>query len=188
MVERLAATARGAPRPVQEVSPDVPRELVRIISSCLSRDRAARYASSVELLAELRGVAQAVGRAEGQAVPSVAVLPFANLSADAETDYFADGMATEIITVRERMIAVMDALRAREAIEFEQIFRLEEESPPSRTMIVVTFLAILELVRLSTLRVYQGAGKDGTPEGPIHLRLADGGRDSAWEGRISEIL
>jgi adenylate cyclase len=34
--------------------------------------------------------------------PSVAVLPFANLSGDAEQEYFADGMAEEIITALSR--------------------------------------------------------------------------------------
>lgn len=86
-------------------------------------------------------------------------------------------VATEIITVRERMIAVMDALRSREAIEFEEIFRIDEKPWPSRTVIVVTFLAVLELVRISTLRVYQGLREDGVPEGPILIRLAGGGGD-----------
>src|SRR5262249_37188611 len=34
--------------------------------------------------------------------PSIAVLPFANLSGDREQDYFADGMAEEIITALSR--------------------------------------------------------------------------------------
>ncbi len=35
--------------------------------------------------------------------PSIAVLPFANMSGDAEQDYFADGMVEEIITALSRM-------------------------------------------------------------------------------------
>jgi len=35
-------------------------------------------------------------------VPAIAVLPFANMSGDAESDYFADGMAEEIITALAR--------------------------------------------------------------------------------------
>ena len=102
----VTATVRGSPRPVQEVNPSAPPGLARIISRCLSQDREARYSSSAEVLAELRRVAQTIGAAESRAVPSVAVLPFVNLSPDAETDYFADGMATEIITALSRIEAL----------------------------------------------------------------------------------
>jgi segregation and condensation protein A len=96
-------------------------------------------------------------------------------------------VATEIITVRERMVAVMDALRTRDVVDFDQIFQCEGEASPSRTMIVVTFLAILELVRLTALRVYQGIGEHGGPEGPIHLRLAGDGGEAEWQERIAKI-
>jgi len=96
-------------------------------------------------------------------------------------------VATEIITVRERMVAVMDALHARDVIDFEQVFQIQEEIPPSRTMVVVTFLAILELVRLSALRVYQGMGEYGEPEGPIHIRLAGESQPDEWEERVAKI-
>jgi serine/threonine protein kinase/Flp pilus assembly protein TadD len=104
--ELLAATVRGAHRSVQQVIPGAPPVLARIVGRCLSRDRAGRYPSSADLLNELRDAARTVGEAEGKAMPSVAVLPFANLSPDAETDYFADGMATEIITALSRIEAL----------------------------------------------------------------------------------
>src|SRR5690242_795180 len=46
--------------------------------------------------------------------PSIAVLPFANLSGDPEQEYFADGMVEEIITAlsRIRWLFVMPATRA----------------------------------------------------------------------------
>ena len=37
-------------------------------------------------------------RTERSEIPSIAVLPFANMSGDSEQEYFADGMAEEIIT------------------------------------------------------------------------------------------
>jgi len=43
----------------------------------------------------LKGVLQEVGRPA--AVPTIAVLPFANLSADKENEYFSDGLTEEII-------------------------------------------------------------------------------------------
>ncbi len=105
----------------------------------------------------------------------------------AESAELRHEVETEIITVRERMVAVMDALHAREMLEFEQVFQVDGGTSPTRTMIVVTFLAILELVRLSALRVYQGMGESGAPEGPIHLRPAAGGRDGEWEQHISDM-
>ncbi len=35
--------------------------------------------------------------------PSIAVLPFDNMSGDSEQDFFADGMAEDIITALSRM-------------------------------------------------------------------------------------
>ena len=94
---------------------------------------------------------------------------------------------TETISVRERMIAVMDLLHAREVLEFEQIFQTDGQVSPSRTMVVVTFLAILELVRLNALSMYQGLGEDGVPEGPIHLRPADASQGEEWRQHESAI-
>jgi adenylate cyclase len=46
--------------------------------------------------------------------PSIAVLPFANLSGDPEQEYFADGMVEEIITAlsRIRWLFVIAEIRA----------------------------------------------------------------------------
>jgi segregation and condensation protein A len=105
----------------------------------------------------------------------------------AQTADLRHEVTAEVITVRERMVAVMDALRNREVVEFEQLFRIGEGATPSRTVLVVTFLAILELVRLSALRIYQGVGERGEPEGPIHLRLAGDDRAEGWDEQIPEI-
>jgi chromatin segregation and condensation protein Rec8/ScpA/Scc1 (kleisin family) len=89
--------------------------------------------------------------------------------------------------VRERMIAVMELLDAREVIEFEQLFHTDGQVSPSRTMVVVTFLAILELVRLNALSLYQGLAEDGVPEGPIHLRSAGASQGEEWRQHVSTI-
>ena len=47
--------------------------------------------------------ASAAGAASGLDRPSLAVLPFANLSGDPEQDYFADGMVEEITTALSRV-------------------------------------------------------------------------------------
>ena len=63
-----------------------------------------------DLHSELRGVKRALrdGTTAGeQAMPSIAVLPFANMSADPEQEYFCDGLAEELIDA----LARLDGLR-----------------------------------------------------------------------------
>ena len=98
---------------------------------------------------------------------------------------------TETISVRDRMVFVMEQLEASDSLEFNRIFETGSGSIPSRTMIVATFLAILELARLTALRLYQGVGQAGSPEGPIRLRKADeaeSGTVAHWRERISELM
>jgi adenylate cyclase len=52
--------------------------------------------------------------------PSIAVLPFANLSGDPEQEYFADGMVEEIITALARAIRASPTKARRSGI-FAQI-------------------------------------------------------------------
>lgn len=93
----------------------------------------------------------------------------------------------EQITVFERMCAIMDALGAQDSLEFERLFEAEPESRRSRALVVATFLALLELVRVAALRVYQGLRDDGVPEGPIRLRRTEDSAD-AWRARMAEVM
>jgi segregation and condensation protein A len=94
----------------------------------------------------------------------------------------AHEIETETITVHERMIVVMDLLELRSAIDLDEVLVSEAGRPPSRALLVATFLAVLELTRLAALRLYQGVSETGMPQGPIHMRLVEG---SGWEGRIA---
>jgi segregation and condensation protein A len=78
----------------------------------------------------------------------------------------------EPITVRERMVLVIDALERAEVVELEELLRGPDGGPPTRPIIVATFLAILELAKIATLRIFQSLGDAGAPEGPIRLRRA----------------
>jgi segregation and condensation protein A len=80
-------------------------------------------------------------------------------------------VVAEPITVRERMIAVMDALERDEVVEFEALLATADGRAP-RPFIVATFLAILELAKLATLRLFQSLDDAGVPIGPIRLRRA----------------
>ena len=97
---------------------------------------------------------------------------------------------TESVTVRDRMLVVMDLLEANETIEFTRIFMADGAAgPPTRTVLVATFLAVLELARLSALRIYQGISDRGTPEGAIRVRRAQiDSDDPEWRERITESM
>ena len=97
---------------------------------------------------------------------------------------------SEHVTVRDRMMDVMEILEKNESIEFMQIFRgADGEDLPSRPVLVATFLAILELARLAALRIYQGLSDRGTPEGAIRVRRATIPGDGAeWRDHIRESM
>jgi serine/threonine protein kinase/Flp pilus assembly protein TadD len=92
-----------SPEPLTQYRSDVPLELLGIVGRCLAKDPDSRYQSTADLLADLTKIRKALDRASsgdsngGDGRPSMAVLPFANLSADAEQEYFCEGMAEEII-------------------------------------------------------------------------------------------
>jgi len=100
----------------------------------------------------------------------------------------AHEVETETVTVRERMIDMMDRLGRVGSLEFMELFGSEGRRT-SRAMLVATFLALLELARLHALHVYQGAGEDGAPAGPIRIKAVP--QDPtlpSWHERITDTM
>jgi segregation and condensation protein A len=93
----------------------------------------------------------------------------------------------DTVTVYERMVAIMALIEVEQgSLEFEQLFTRPPGEAPTRALVVATFLALLELVRVAALRIYQGAREaDGVPEGPIRLRRSEEGAEE-WRRRIAE--
>ncbi|TAA48499.1 segregation and condensation protein A [Corallincola spongiicola] len=75
----------------------------------------------------------------------------------------------EALSTRERMSLILEKVSRQHFTPFDQLFEIEE----GRAGVVVTFLAILELVKESMLDLVQNAAFQ-----PIHVRAA-GGVDSA---------
>ena len=95
---------------------------------------------------------------------------------------------TEEVTVRDQMMFVMRTVEGRESIDFMQLFVVTGEVAPSRTLLIATFLAILELTRLEALAIYQGVDAEGVPEGGIRLRGNREIADINWDERITELM
>ncbi len=88
-----------APRDPKLVNAQIPEDLSRVILKCMEKDRARRYKSAEDVVSELdridKGKTGAIKVAEWK--NSIAVLPFKNMSADPEQEYFCEGIAEELL-------------------------------------------------------------------------------------------
>ena len=74
-----------------------PEWIDRVVSKALSKAPADRFATAAGLAAALVAPRATEAVAALPADKSIAVLPFANLSADPDNEFFADGMTDELI-------------------------------------------------------------------------------------------
>jgi TolB-like protein len=93
------AVINEVPEPLSRYKSGVSGKLQEIVSKLLEKDLSLRYQSAMGLVSDLKTLArdQLSDSKKEVSQPSIAVLPFTNLSADAEQEYFCDGMAEEII-------------------------------------------------------------------------------------------
>ncbi len=95
----LKAITLDNPEPLARYKSDIPDELQRTVSKLLEKDPSLRYQHADDVISDLKRLAtgQLPSSKREVAQPSIAVLPFTNLSADPEQEYFCDGMAEELI-------------------------------------------------------------------------------------------
>ncbi len=92
----LYAILNEDPVPITKIRKDIPQELEKIVKKSLEKDPKKRYGDMDAMLDDLKSV----GRKSVSTVadkPSIAVLPFVNMSADPENEYFSDGLAEDLI-------------------------------------------------------------------------------------------
>jgi serine/threonine protein kinase/Tfp pilus assembly protein PilF len=105
------------PRPLRALRGAIPENVERAVARAMSLEASARFGTTGQF-----GQALAAGSlgtpAETAVLPttvsmakSVAVLPFANMSSDADNEYFTDGMAEEIINALSKVQALRVASR-----------------------------------------------------------------------------
>jgi TolB-like protein/tRNA A-37 threonylcarbamoyl transferase component Bud32/Flp pilus assembly protein TadD len=104
------------PVPVADLRSDIPPGIARVIELAMAKDRDDRYQTVSEMLADLespgRAIHPAAGpRRNGSLERSIGVLPFIDLSAEKDQDYFCDGMAEEIINALTKIDGLRVAAR-----------------------------------------------------------------------------
>jgi TolB-like protein len=87
IADTLSAVLRDEPRPLV-----APGGLTTIVARCLRKSPTDRFATAGELRSALQALT-----GDRTALPSIVVLPFANMSRDPDDEYFGDGLAEEII-------------------------------------------------------------------------------------------
>jgi serine/threonine protein kinase len=116
--ELISSILEISPRSVTQVRADVPLGLEKILEKCLAKNPDDRYTSARDLLEELRGLRHRITFSRQPTKPdsvvqdSVAVLPFANMSTDPESEFFADGITEEIINALAQIEQLRVAARS----------------------------------------------------------------------------
>src|SRR5579871_6580817 len=94
-VSTMAAILHKEPEPLAAHA-----DLVRVVNLCLKKSLPERFQSMTEVIAALEA-AKTISPAE--TAPSIAVLPFVNMSGDKENEYFSDGLAEEILNALTKL-------------------------------------------------------------------------------------
>ena len=109
--DTIAAILRTDPRPASERNPRLPRQLDRILRHCLEKNVRYRMSSAVDLRDELVKLQGEGASAGPEKPPSIAVLPFADMSREKDQAYFCEGIAEEIINALVRVQGLRVASR-----------------------------------------------------------------------------
>ena len=125
IVETMHAIMK-LPAPLDRFDPALPRPLIDIAARCLEKRPADRFDSARDLAVALQTLTRppsttsdtAWDLAERRLVPrsitvgtSIAVLPFTNMSRDAEMEFFSDGVTEELINTIAQLKGVHVAAR-----------------------------------------------------------------------------
>lgn len=99
----ISSIMRDTPGLFSDLKQGTSKHLERIIRRCLMKDPSDRYQTARDVYNELRDLNTSSGSSTRPASRSasggnsIAVLPFTNMSADEENEYFCDGLAEELL-------------------------------------------------------------------------------------------
>ncbi len=87
------------PKNPKELNAQISEDLSRVVLKCMEKDKKKRYRNTEGLLSELEKIKSPIAASitVSEWKNSIAVLPFINMSADPEQEYFCDGISEELI-------------------------------------------------------------------------------------------
>ncbi len=97
-----------SPIPKVRTTRDIPESVDEAVTRALSRTPVDRFPTAAEFAEALRGTKSA----SAPKPKAIAVLPLANMSADPENEYFADGMTEEILNALAKVPGLQVASRS----------------------------------------------------------------------------
>ncbi len=109
--EVFEAISRHEPPLVSDVRRDVPLYVSRMIRQCLEKDPALRPHSAGALRGELEEFRRELEAARRARAPSIAVMPFVDMSREHDQDHFCEGIAGEIVNALARVGSLRVASR-----------------------------------------------------------------------------
>lgn len=87
-----------------ELDRKIPASVDSVVLRMLEKDREKRYGDTQELIRDLEKIqAEVINTEQETKVKAIAVLPFNNISAEMESDYFSDGLTEELIMNLSRL-------------------------------------------------------------------------------------
>ena len=84
------------PESVLKIRNEIPLKLEQILFKTLNKEKEKRYQSADDFLKDIKEIGSNKANLKEEE-KTIAVIPFENISPDKETDYFADGLAEELI-------------------------------------------------------------------------------------------
>ncbi|MBI5837875.1 MAG: protein kinase [Candidatus Eisenbacteria bacterium] len=109
--ELAAGILNERPVPLSALRPDLPVELSLLVGRCLEKEPQRRTQSALDLRLALEDVLRGLQAPRPGGVPTVAVLPFADLSRERDQGYFCEGVAEEILNSLARVQGLQVASR-----------------------------------------------------------------------------
>jgi serine/threonine protein kinase/Flp pilus assembly protein TadD len=121
----MYAIMNEEPKPPSALRRDVPGELERIVMKAMTKSPAERYRSAGDMRAALESCARTIAAGadsappatgtEQRRLPSIAVLPFKDMSPEKDQDYLCEGIAEELLNALVQIEGLRVAARTSSA-------------------------------------------------------------------------